>query len=653
MPTIEYEIDFVTIGGTVLMALNDQGFYVPAYDVRHVAIAMEIDRLLTEGLTELEAEAKRKWAEGLKTEFPGNTPYKNIDSKRGDKLDKKTADELIKKLVATKREVFNRANDRLEQELDMIVSELNSFTFNKHENLALLVSRHGFSGDVKVDSPFVIDSINHNTDVNQPSLHKSIEDMFFAGQVDYEDRTREIKKVAVVVFGGTDSLQWYAGLEAKDMHRRGWFDKGNKLIFTSSMRSFEEDSLHCARVIKGAKRVARNKAVMGGAYAVSARDPEANDVDVLVALRDLIKIDTGIDAFRGIKVCTSQSDGFIVFDEGYVKYVGAAGKREELLPRRIPPVSGPTKYARIAPPILAGNSTSEILTLLGAYTSAEKRFDAIIIEGLPGVSGAISGDKDLAKIEEAIVAITQAGTRVVINNNLMLNRYYKESEEGSQLIVPTVGKKWQEALEVGGYLHKLKEKCGDRLVISQQVPNNAYNEALLEFAAPDGETRTGGLRIDIGENNSPVTLGIRYTPSIKAFQDGMELAYAALVRTTKEEPKKGLRGAFSRVFSGAGSEGRKPKPRLVISGLPGNCVAEENAAFLSNLVGADAYTAPVEIVVTFDYNGVTRNGRKVGVADNKYAAAQACARYAKPSPNNPQEAMRAARKAFIDAGMRR
>lgn len=585
-------VEFITTGGTLSMGKNDAGKYVPVYDIRHFALAMEIDRLAKDGITPESGQKKS--------------------------LGRDVKEDLLGKLVATKRAASEKNNTELNKQLMEIVTEINRFT-GQPNTLEEIVQRHGFDTAAMGVSLFLIDSINFSTEDHQKELHAEIERKFSEAEA-------KGKKASVIILGGTDSEQWYATLEARDMHRRGWFENGHKLVFTSSMHSFEDNPTHVARVIKGAKRVARNKAVPGGAYAVSARQEEASRVAAYDVLRGFIKISSGTNAFEGTQMGTSTSDFPFEFNIGYNRLYIDGSERVLDLPEK--PYTGETQYANIAPPILSGSSTSEIIALLAAYGNAEKPFDAIIIEGLPGVSGEVTNHpQDLEQIRDLVSQITANGTKVIINNNRIYNEGF-ERQKDNPVLVNEIGERWENAQQEGGFLSRLQEAGRDNVITSTETPNDAYNTALLEYSGV-GTREYGVLLNNVGtELPDIVTLGIRYTPHVESFQQGVKLAVEILRARTPEESPEGF------------------KPTLVISGLPGNCISSAHAQFLKSVVEENG----IKIRVAFDYNGKKRNGVTEGSEANEYDAAGASAAYAKPTANNPQQEMALVRAKFKSRG---
>ena len=549
------------------MAKTAEGRLVPAYDVRHFALAMEIDELF------------------------GDRPKGAY---------------LLENLVATKHNIFSSNEIGLEAEFRAIIEELNKIPRADDKpaiTLEGLLAKYGF-GEGQISSPFYIDSIAFSTDKHQPALHQSIESAFKAA-------ARIDKKASVIVLGGSDSKHWYSPLEAKDLHRRGWLE--NKVIFISSMHSFEEEPLHVARVIKAAKRAARNPFVPGGAYAVSARHDDAGRVALYELRRDFVKSSTGVNAFRGIHVGTSIDGGF-AFDETYDKKYIEGG--EILIVPPDQPYTGETKYANIAPPILSGSSTGEIIALLTAYGTAIPSFDAIIIEGLPGISGPIDNHPtDLAAIKTLVAQITAGGTKVIFNNNRMFNENFKPGGD-EPVLKPEINDRWQSSRE-SGFLYQVQRVGGENVIVSSKTPNDAYNDALLRFHGA-GES---GIVSSTDTTTALATLGIRYTPSTSSFAQGLEIA-VGLLRDRNPDPEEGK------------------EPTLVISGLPGNCISPDHSLLLQRLLDGGG----VNVVVTFDYNCRTRKDGKIeGRETNPYGAAAACAPFAKPSPNTPQKEMENAR----------
>ena len=340
-------------------------------------------------------------------------------------------------------------------------------------------------GNPTIVTPYDIDSINFDRSEHYAKLLGETMHALEAGETP-------------IVCGGTDSMSWYATLLTKDLKRRGFLAEGSgqKVLFLSSMKSFGESPQLIERIFEAAKVLMEQP--LSGGFAMSARTEDGHTFDVHNVCNNFDKISAElINAFR-----SDAPAGYIVGDKfntdgGYQSLI--AMQRNGNGRAR----NNGNAYARIAPPLLAGQNDEAILSYL-RLIGRSKAFDGVIIEGWPERRGGLDHGNP-AELERTVRQLTDAGVRVIFCNPVHF-------DERGCAMRPMM----HPSADNSGNLTILGLKKAHAEFITG-VPKDVYLDAMLATMPQQHPTPK-----DLGFARKQRSLGLRYVPDVPLMGQALE-----------------------------------------------------------------------------------------------------------------------------------
>jgi hypothetical protein len=310
------------------------------------------------------------------------------------------------------------------------------------QKLRALAQKSGFDLSLS-QTPYIIDSIDFNIGIEYPEA-----------KVKYPDydrllaATEEVLKHGdtPIICGGSDTEIWYSTLLTKDLMRRGYLqpDSGQKIIFLSSMRTFEKAPELVEKILKAGKLLSAQN--VSGGLALSPENEEGTTFSVHDVCNHFDKISpTRIDAFR-----SAQPVGMIEN--------GKFSENPQYHTPRSFPKSDLRTLARIAPPLIAEQSSKAVLAYMKTIGEAEPPFDGVVIEGIP------SNAKDGALLVQMVDWLDQQGVHVMFCNPVRFN--------GKEMAPVDKDPRWDEK----GLTNDLK-RAGAQFITA--VSKDAYLDMLL------------------------------------------------------------------------------------------------------------------------------------------------------------------------------
>lgn len=220
-----------------------------------------------------------------------------------------------------------------------------------HKNIPDLLSKKYSIANISVSEPFIpfIDSLNFDLEEHFIPLLNAILQALE-------------KNESVIVVGGTDSLAFYAPLLA---HYIPLLQKGQSVIFLSSMRPYGSDPDHCISLIDNALKLACCSA--SGVFALMASNENATICDVY----NLNTPNLGLE-----KVFQCEPSAFRALVEPQVfKNTKSAFFTDQSIQSSLVLHSN---FRAVAPPLILGNNIDIVLSYMQYFAGHD-----IIIEGGP------------------------------------------------------------------------------------------------------------------------------------------------------------------------------------------------------------------------------------------------------------------------------
>jgi len=431
---------------------------------------------------------------------------------------------------------------------------------------------NGYHLNLNTISPYRIDSIDFsNTEHHNDLLN-------IANQAFKNSNT------TLIVIGGTDSQEFYAGMLARDLDKRGYFcsEKGNSVLFLSSMLSFGYDDdmdtdakkavypAHIGKYILAAIEFSKQK--QEGAFSMAAKDKRVSVVYVHDVLSNFVKISSVLpNAFR-----SSNALGQITITNGTVDFT----KKNSFIEhhhRCVPDENLLVQYGSVSPPIINLDAHT-FSALLKALNTNPHPFKTVIIELNKDLLISLSNDAAAANIAIShYKRLTNKGVRIIWFNEASFQQ--KTGNIESRYTLNTL----REFKSFNSTFLSVKTK-------SELVDNKTLIGVYLDqlFRSQPNVT-SESVPIESLIAKIPV-LGIKYVPDDKSFQEMLHIA-SKLARS------------------------------VVISALPGEVLPARHEDLIKKMVRAGT-----EVYVCFKYNGMEYNDGNSsfieGSHENHYAAAQ-------------------------------
>lgn len=425
-----------------------------------------------------------------------------------------------------------------------------------------------------LSKPYTIDSIDFIINDHYPSLLNASIQAF------------NQPNTTLIVIGGTDTLEFYAGLLGRDLNRRGFFcpEKGNKIIFLSSMLGFGYDTgleisnsskaiypAHIGKYILSALRFSQEN--QNGAFSMAAEDKSVSKVRVHDILGNFVKISSSSDIPNALR--SSNEIGHIDINHNNVTFF----KSDLFIPRKFSCHQDNNQLIQlkgVSPPIIKSDiqTLSVILRGLSSYPHS---FQSVMIEINKELLIEVSNNKrSILDISKSLEKIVNSGVEIIWFNEASFNQ--KTGSIATQYD-----------------LRELKEFASFQSIFLNKnnvkyIENNTLIGAYLDqiIQNPIKISNTLDSIMDIKEK-IPV-LGIKYIPDDKLFREMLQFA-----------------GKISR--------------SVVISALPGETIPEKHLNLIEGLINNKT-----EVYLCFKYNGMhhnfSNNSFIEGAQTNDYAAAQ-------------------------------
>lgn len=206
----------VLTGGTIMMGHDDDGSLKPFYDLRHLVTAMIL--------------RKEMLAQGQSTEACNKALKAVTTMKIGKKTDEEINTSLLDLLSKHGTQTFGGWNDIFQNQgihADLV------------KPLAQMTDiKNGIKTGVKNG---LIDSIDYDVNLHQQPIEEA-----------FETLVDSYHHPAILVLGGTDSLEFYAPMLAKAAKINSF--NTSPLGFTSSMHAFEDNPAYVADILQGSLR---------------------------------------------------------------------------------------------------------------------------------------------------------------------------------------------------------------------------------------------------------------------------------------------------------------------------------------------------------------------------------------------------------------
>lgn len=418
------------------VVVEDKKYLYPVCDIKFFALAAAIGSLDQQEIAEISGEIT---SNGTKDHF---VKIRSLES-----ILERSPDETRYVELEILRNGFARDLDKIAAKVCKYIGhESRSTNELGREHLDHVIGLLGIRPD-DVESVYNIDSVNFDTDEHyQALLERSV--ACLSGQSGY----------TLVITGGTDTKEFYSSILSKDLARRGHLNK-NKVVFASSMISFEDSPVHVGKLIKAVTLMADQN--MTGAFALSAMDKSAETIDVFGLLgSSIFKTSHTI----GMAFAGSMKAGVIEGDR-FTKHPDLVEHKQTT-----DTFSGATKFNKICPPFITGNDIEAVTCGLEQVLTGNA-FDGVVIEWNPSW---ISNDtRKKEKFIQTVSALTDHNVSVTIVND---KKYH--SIKGS--VAPSDEVMWGNS----GF-HDALQQAGASCVV---CPTNfAYTDELLRQKQPRKE----------------------------------------------------------------------------------------------------------------------------------------------------------------------
>ena len=245
-----------------------------------------------------------------------------------------------------KRKLIDKLNDNKGESFTYVLQEFNNKTGNKADLFAKS------SIDSKILRPYFIDSINFQFDIHYSQLKNSIlEALQNTG--------------AIIVIGGTDTVEFYATAIALDVDIKNAI-KNKKILFINSMRSFGNDPKYVTKIFDNSIGFINSKEIAEGVFVFSVVDRDVSKIDVHDVTNNFVKITSYSDnAFRSNYKFGSMIDG---------KFVANTCFKTRPICYQAENLSKNANFLKIAPPLLADNDPETVID----YLNVNIDYDVII-----------------------------------------------------------------------------------------------------------------------------------------------------------------------------------------------------------------------------------------------------------------------------------
>lgn len=350
------------------------------------------------------------------------------------------------------------------------------------DSLNAALERAGF--DPKTAArPYVIDSIDFDIGEHYPKL-------FAAALAALEDGKTP------VVCGGTDTLAWYSTLLTKDLQRHGKLqpDSNEKVIFLSSVKSFEDAPSLIEKILKAGELLSRQN--LSGGFAVGAENKTGDRMVVHDVLKHFDKVSSSssfVNALRSDVPAGYIAGGSFTLNEAYT-------------PPPALPVASKCGLARIAPPLLINHDSEMLLAYLKKIGQVKPPFDGVVVEGLPDKYPLLhSGDQH--RLVETVKWLKGSGTRVVFCNPQRFN------DETLSMQPVINAQNWNHPIT--GLAKALADAGAE---FRTGLPKDMYLDMMLT-TIPENHV---SLPVPGNTIRNQKTLGIRYVPDIAAMNAGID-----------------------------------------------------------------------------------------------------------------------------------
>jgi hypothetical protein len=299
------------------MGLNEQGCYMPMYDIRHHVLAMKI-----------------------------------IDLGMPEKLQQTMLDRLVATHdIVLKIHLSDKKLPELEEELadlfDDVTANLSTIT---GQDIDLNTILEEYSIHWHCRQPYLIDSIDFSVEDHYLKLRQEVMGIMKEGHTP-------------IVILGTDTLDFLAPLLSMELSGRGYLEN-NTIIFLASMIPFEEDPAHVAHLMQAAMEVQSHR--LPGSFALSAKTQDAKNILVHDVLNQFMKVSMEqTDAFRSREVVgmVTEKEGFQLTDMSYGSKIHYLPKNDE------------GTLATVAPPMLIKQSLDTATAYLQMFNHEHVVFE--------------------------------------------------------------------------------------------------------------------------------------------------------------------------------------------------------------------------------------------------------------------------------------